>query len=117
MKRSAKEKEEALADVKHADALLHLATEPADVPHQETLDEVRALRHFEKMKCTRAPHRLSYSEDYTLKGVDELAMRGGYTVFMLMNKIPGEALSYDAYWKKDEKVREEVRGAFTKALM
>jgi hypothetical protein len=60
---------------------------------------------------------IGYAADYMLEGVDEQAMMGGYTVFMLMNKIPGEPLSYDMFWKKDEKTREEIRVAFKEALM
>ena len=43
-------------------------------------------------------------------------MSGGYAVFILMTKIPGEQLNYDTFWGKDEEEREAIRRAFKVAL-
>lgn len=44
-------------------------------------------------------------------------MSGGYVAFILMTKVPGEALNYEKFWAKDQKTREDIRRAFKAALM
>ena len=117
MKRTDEDKQKALDDVKHADFLYHLATKPVTSPHRYTLDEIEALRTFGALKCANAPHLLSLVADYLPSGRDEQAMIGGYVVFMLMNKVPGQPLDYDTFWEKDEETREEIRQAFKVARM
>ncbi|KAF1828219.1 hypothetical protein BDW02DRAFT_260714 [Decorospora gaudefroyi] len=117
MERSAEDSQEALSDLEEANQLFSSATKPADRPHQDTLYEIPALHHLSEVDCAYTPHLLGYMADYMMDGVDDQAMAGGYTVFMLMNKISGEPLGHDLFWKKDVETREEIRRAFKVALM
>ncbi|RMZ67476.1 Vacuolar sorting-associated VPS28 [Pyrenophora seminiperda CCB06] len=102
----------------HAKELLHIATQPVNWPHKHTVDEVAALDIFDKVELAHAPRLLGFAGESTAKGVDDdEAMHEGYTVFMLMNKLPGVTLNEDKFWNKDEETREEIRRAFKVALM
>ncbi|KAF2853488.1 hypothetical protein T440DRAFT_444385 [Plenodomus tracheiphilus IPT5] len=106
----------ALEDIQDADYLYRLATNPADRLHEYTENEIRALRRLTEVKCAYAPRLLDSAMDNVLEEVDEQAMPGGYAVFMLMTKVPGEALDWKTFWSLDQDAREEVRCAFKVAM-
>lgn len=107
---------QARIDADHARQLYKQATQPVDYPHESTLREARALELFGETECAYTPHLLDFASDYMLDGVDDDSMPGGYVVFILMNKVPGEQLDWDLFWDKEEATREEIRRAFKTAL-
>ncbi|KAI1510961.1 hypothetical protein KJE20_09822 [Pyrenophora tritici-repentis] len=97
---------------------LQLATKPTDKLNDDTTKEFAALTHFKNGEFTHAPHILGFAVDNTAEEADDTeAMLGGYVVFMLMNKLPGEQITWAKCWSKEEKTREEIRCAFKVALM
>jgi len=61
--------------------------------------------------------RTGADEDYAEDRRDEQAMVGGFAIFLLMTKVPGECIEYNMFWSKTEEQREEIRHAFKKAVM
>ncbi|KAH9863893.1 hypothetical protein J1614_009825, partial [Plenodomus biglobosus] len=102
--------------VEHAESLFSLATEPGFDLHEDTKSEITALRRLQQHKCAHAPHLLDIASVEATEEVDEQAMPGGYAVFMLMTKVPGEVLTQQAFWNMEEDMREQIRRAFKMAM-
>ena len=86
-----------------------------------TRDEIRFLRRLTQARCPAAPRLLAIKEGTQESSVrsgeceyeEEELVRGGYVVWILMEKVPGEDLT--GFKKYSPQEREEVRNAFRKA--
>lgn len=85
--------------------------------HRYTIQEIRALRHLKKTSCQHTPHLIDIDGTFVTADIDEAAMVGGYTIFMLMTKLPGQRIEYDMFWSKTLEERQEIRLAFKMAMM
>lgn len=102
----------------HAEALHTMAKDPVLDPHPYTHREVEALRYLGQMNCSHTPHFIDGYREHTPDWVDEQAMEGGYTTYILMTKVPGKQLDWDMYWWQwDEEMRNKFRSAFKEAMM
>jgi hypothetical protein len=114
---TAREHQCLLDSIQYGDTLRYIATNPVELPHQYTFDEIKGLRKFEKTQCAYTPHLLQVVGDWLPAGVDKEAMEGGFAVFMLMTKVPGEPLTYEMMNGKTTAERDEIRAAFKTAMM
>jgi len=85
--------------------------------HRYTFQEIRALQHLKKTNCKHTPHLLDIDGAFVDASIDEVAMVGGYSMFILMTKLPGERIEYDMFWSKALEEREKTRAAFKTAMM
>jgi hypothetical protein len=97
--------------------LISEATLPVDNPNEHTLNEIKALEHFRNTGCVHAPQLIDSMGVKLPPGIDPQIMVGGYARFILMTKLPGSRLEWEAFWRKTEAEREEIRQAFKVALM
>ncbi|KAI8933625.1 hypothetical protein NX059_009350 [Plenodomus lindquistii] len=109
--------EKAVEEKELAQCLLLHALEPALSLHEDTKIEINALKHLTDLNSAHAPHLLDVAVNDVRDDVDDKAMPGGYAVFMLMTKLPGEALSKETFWNMDEETREDVRHSFKDAMI
>jgi hypothetical protein len=103
--------------LEQAKDLLFKSTRPVAIPHEYTTNEIIALRRLRKMNCLHTPHFLNNAWHYLKPGIDKQGMAGGYAVFILMTKVPGEPISYDSYKAKSREQRDEIREAFKTAQL
>lgn len=87
----------------------------AGIPHaDETQMELCALRRF-KGRCLCTPQLLAWKEE---KQTEKMWVPGGYTVFILMSKLPGER-GTGLFWdpkRYDLEKRNLIRDSFRCAL-
>ncbi|KAI8933624.1 hypothetical protein NX059_009349 [Plenodomus lindquistii] len=105
-------------DATNAHALFKKAFEPTTEPHKYTIEEIKSLEILQENQYTSSPHLIDSYAEFTRKGVDnERAMPKGYTIFILMTKVPGEQLDHNKFWAKDKESRNEIRRAFKDAII
>ena len=109
--------EKSIERLKRSQDQLYAATNPVEEPNQFTVNGLQALEHFRQTKCDYTPELLSIALDTVRRGAGEVGMEGGYVVFVLMTKFPGERFTYNHCWKLSEYKREEIRKSFKEALM
>ncbi|KAK2812028.1 hypothetical protein FQN50_001737 [Emmonsiellopsis sp. PD_5] len=80
-------------------------------PSSTTISEIVCLEYFNEKGCSVTP-RLLHKEKI-LQGPN-LAMPGGYIVFIVMEKVPGVPLT--DFWTYDRPKRDRIREAFRKGM-
>ncbi|KAK2793161.1 hypothetical protein FQN50_010024 [Emmonsiellopsis sp. PD_5] len=86
----------------------HLAVlEPGFISQQEIL----SLQFLNKRKCSVTPELYAYDLDYQRPS---MPVPGGYVVYVLMEKVPGESLR--EFWDRPREERRKIRVAFKEAL-
>jgi len=118
--------EEALHDQKDTkDTSLHvykhrleMCNAPADsLESPTTTNEVEALDRLWYKNCQHSPRLIGTSEGTVRPGLHHEAIVGGYSVLILMNKLPGKTLSMDMFCKMPLEERQSVREAFKEAWL
>ena len=103
--------------VEYDETLRYMATNAVEKAHQYTLNEIQALRKLAAGQCAHTPHLLDVVGDWQPHGVDDQGMNGGFAIFILMTKVPGEAITYETMREKTVEERDDIRAAFKTALM
>jgi hypothetical protein len=93
-----------------------VCTHSTSEPNQMTLDELDALQRFREHKCKSAPWLLDIAESPVQPGTHENEIVGGYMIWILMTKLPGERITYSTFCGKSLSERQEIRDAFRDAL-
>jgi hypothetical protein len=97
--------------------MLRACTQPVEDANQDTHDEAAALERLGIMQCKHAPRLLDFASDTLQPGTHEEEIAGGFIVYTLMTKMPGKRLTYENFWSRPLKHREEIRAAFKEALL
>jgi hypothetical protein len=71
--------------------------------------ELTTLKTLKKLGCDVVPDLLAYQEG---KQGDDGIVPGGYITYVVWDKVPGEPLSLEEFWKLDFKSRGEIRAVF-----
>ncbi|KAI4607423.1 hypothetical protein J4E83_009606 [Alternaria metachromatica] len=82
-----------------------------------TRNEVQALDLLEREDCQHSPWLYGTSIGTVRSGLHREAIVGGYSVLILMNKLPGKTLSMDMFCEMPLKDRQSVREAFKEAWL
>lgn len=106
-----------LDSIGYGKTLRYIATNPIEIPHEYTFNEIRGPRKLKDTQCTCSPHLLQVVGDWLPPDVDKQAMEGGFVVFILMTKGPGKPLTYKTMKSKSTADRDEVQAAFKTAMM
>jgi hypothetical protein len=97
--------------------MLRACTQPVEDANQDTHDEAAALERLGIMQCKHAPRLLDFASDTLQAGTHEAEIAGGFIVYTLMTKMPGQRLTYENFWSRPLKHREEICAAFKEALL
>lgn len=73
------------------------------------LPELTALKTLKMMDCNVVPDLLGYQEGQ--QGQDGI-IPGGFATSIVWDKVPGEPLSEEYFWKLDRKTRDAIRKEF-----
>lgn len=71
--------------------------------------ELTALTTLKKMACKAVLDLLGYQEGQ--QGHNDI-VPGGFVTYIVWDKVPGEPLSENYFWKQDRKVRDVIRKEF-----
>ena len=88
---------------------------------EATRDEIKFLRRLTEANCSAAPRLLAVKEGTQESSMltgeceyeEDVLVRGGYIVWILMEKVPGEELTGFKSFSPQE--RQEIRDEFRKA--
>ncbi|KAH7086529.1 hypothetical protein FB567DRAFT_444307 [Paraphoma chrysanthemicola] len=106
-----------LRELEIGERMLYNATHPITTPNGDTLKEVQALQKFHDTQCATTPHSLDVVGDWQPPGVDRLGMPWGFSIFIVMTKVPGERVTSELLKNMTLDERNEVRASFKKAIM
>lgn len=112
-----KDNEDCLKEINYARLSIHYCTHPTREVHQNTVNEIFALRNLADQHCQHAPWLLDFAELSVMPGDHPLGIVGGYYVVTLMTKIPGIQLTWQYLSDLSPAERDEIREAFKVALM
>lgn len=79
------------------------AVEP--LPHPE----LTTLKALNKLECDVVPDLLAYREG---RQGDDGIVPGGYITYVVWDKVPGEPLRREEFWKLDPQSRQAIRDKF-----
>ena len=91
----------------------HATQIPHPGPSNTTTDELKVLEQFSRSGNPHVPHLVGWKRE--VQGSEGL-LPGGYLVFIVMTKMPGENLSNLLYWDFTYGEREVIVGLFLEAL-
>ena len=91
----------------------HAIQIPHPGPSNTTTDELKVLERFSTSGNPHVPHLVSWKRE--VQGERGL-LPGGYLVFIVMTKMPGENLSNLLYWDFTYGERERIVGLFLEGL-
>ncbi|KAJ5831268.1 uncharacterized protein N7525_009521 [Penicillium rubens] len=78
-----------------------------------TPTELKAFQKLKSMACNVTPALLGYKE--AQQDNDE-AVPGGFSVYIVWDKVPGESLSDEYFWSLDRDARDTIRREFRRFL-
>lgn len=73
--------------------------------------EVLCLEHLNERNCSVTPRLIP---DIVVKQPDDMWIPGGYLMFVVMEKVPGEDLT--DHWERPLAERQKIQAAFKEAL-
>lgn len=71
--------------------------------------DIKPLLVLTVNKCTAAPRVKAYQREVQDK---DGMVPGGFLLYVLMEKAPGQQLSYDLFWGFNRVIRDQIRDAF-----
>lgn len=74
------------------------------------MKELLALQLLDKGGCSVSPKLLTWFNSWQ---TPEMLIPGGYIMFLVMEKLPGEPLT--DFWDRPFEEREKIRAAFRRA--
>lgn len=75
--------------------------------------ELTTLKMLKKLECDVVPDLLAYQEG---KHGEDSIVPGGFITYVVWDKVPGEPLSAEEFWKLDLKSRKAIRDKFREAF-
>ena len=82
-------------------------------PSPYTAAELKALESYRELNTIGVPHLIKWKRQTQS---DAGVHAGGYIIYTIMTKLPGETLWDIGYWSMTEAERDEIRTAFIKKL-
>jgi hypothetical protein len=74
--------------------------------------ELTTLKALKELKCDVVPDLLAYGEG---KQGEDCIVPGGYITYVVWDKVPGEPLNAEEFWKLDLESRQAIRDKFREA--
>ena len=88
-----------------------------------TVQEIESLERVTAARCSATPQLLGVRVDAQNESIltwegSQWWMPGGYVVYILMTKVPGQSLDIGTFWVSfTAQDRQEIRKAFREAWM
>ncbi|KAH7086526.1 hypothetical protein FB567DRAFT_528167 [Paraphoma chrysanthemicola] len=95
---------------------IYACTRPVIDPNDDTVQEVTAFHRLSNLRCQSTPQLLQFMETAVRPGTHKEGIARGFLVIILMTKVPGVQLSYQAVCAMSKAKRDEAREAFREAL-
>ena len=74
--------------------------------------ELECFKLLQSGRCSAAPRFLGHAE--STQGDNDL-LPGGYIIYVVWEKVPGEPLTMEYFWGLDSTAREDIRSKFCAA--